>query len=101
MKKIINGKKYDTDTAKEICACSNGLYSEIYGYQEVLYKKRTGEFFLYGEGGAGSKYGVHVGNNSYSSGEEIKPFTEAEARKWMERHATVEEYEALFGTVEE
>lgn len=52
MKKIINGKKYDTDTAKEVGYSNNGLLSTDIDYiEETLYQKKTGEFFLYGEGG--------------------------------------------------
>ena len=48
MKKIINGKLYDTDTAKEVFAisCGNGP-SDFHYYAEQLYRKRTGEYFLY------------------------------------------------------
>ena len=101
MKKIINGKKYDTATAKEIVSYSNGLSPRDFGFWcEVLYQKRTGEFFLNGYGGPASKYSDYCGN-WYTSGEKIIPFSVAEARIWMERHASVEEYESVFGEVEE
>lgn len=101
MKKIINGKKYDTDTAKEIGYWNNGLlYSDFCYIEETLYKKKTGEFFLYGIGGVMTKYAVNNGNNSMS-GKAIIPLTEDEAKKWAEDHLTVGEYEEVFGEVEE
>lgn len=51
MKKIINGKKYDTETATSVGEySSNYACSDYKHYDETLYKKKTGEFFLYGEG---------------------------------------------------
>ena len=57
MKKIINGKMYNTETAKEIGSWNNGRYrSDFYYVGETLYKKKTGELFVFGEGGAASRY---------------------------------------------
>jgi hypothetical protein len=101
MKKIINGKRYDTDAAQE---CGRHSYSnrrDFHYYSETLCKKRTGEFFLYGEGGPASRYARQVEQNSWSGGELITPLTHKEAREWAEEHLTGEEYEAVFGPVEE
>ena len=63
MQKIIRGKKYDTDTAKEVCCYSNNLpFGDFDWVQETLYVKRTGEYFLHGKGGARSKYAVPDGD---------------------------------------
>ena len=100
MKKIINGKKYDTDTAKCLSYDGNG-YTGFQRCYEELYRKRTGEYFLYGEGGAMSKYARSCGNNSRCGSEDIIPLTEAQARQWAEDHCTADEYEEIFGEVEE
>ena len=82
MKKIINGKKYNTNTAKEIAhASANCDPSDFEFWRETLYKKKTGEFFLHGEGQGNSKYASHYGN-SRGAGEEIIPMDENEAREW-------------------
>jgi hypothetical protein len=55
MKKIINGKKYDTDTAKFICSTDintnksgNHIYVNDYFYwNRDLYLKKTGEYFVH------------------------------------------------------
>ena len=60
MKKILGGKKYDTETACVVGNYGNGN-SGFGTCSETLYRKRTGEFFLYGEGGPMSKYGVAYG----------------------------------------
>lgn len=102
MKKIINGKKYDTETAKKIdCASSMYLKTSFSYWEESLYQKRNGEFFLYGEGGPSSKYSVHVSENEWYGGEKIIPLTEQEAKQWAEQHMSVNKYEEIFGEVEE
>lgn len=100
MKKIIKGKKYDTDTARFLASDGNGRsdFSRVY---EELYRKKTGEYFLYGSGGPMSKYSQAIDQNWWSGGEDIIPLTESEARKWAEQHCTVYEYEEIFGEVEE
>lgn len=101
MKKIINGKKYNTETAEEVGNWNNGLsVSDFNHCSEHLYKKKTGEYFLHGSGGALTKYSERVGD-MFGGGEEIIPLSEAEAKKWAEVHISVEEYEEIFGEVEE
>lgn len=45
-------------------------------------------------------YAESYGNDSYG-GEKIVPISEDEAKEWAERNLDVEEYEAIFGEVEE
>lgn len=102
MKKIINGKVYDTETAELIGEWSNGYYTNDFSCcSEDLYRKRTGEFFLHGCGGSMSKYAVSNGNNSWGGGEKIIPLTYEAAQKWAEEHLSGEKYEAIFGEVVE
>lgn len=92
MKKIINKKLYDTETAKMIASWSNGLgKSDFRGYEENLFLKKTGEFFLYGEGGGLSPYAEPVGSG-WGYGKKITPLTEEEARQWAETHMEADEY---------
>lgn len=102
MNKIINGKKYSTDTATLIGIYDNKLpCGDFYHYYEELYKKRTGEFFLYGSGGAGSKYSRSCGQNSYCGSDEIIPLSNAEAMEWAENHLEYDDYVKAIGEVEE
>lgn len=101
MKKIINGKKYDTDTAKNLGSAGYNHLGDFSFWREELYQKKTGEFFLYGKGGAMSKYARRTGLNEWSGGEEIIPLSPEEARKWAEKNIEAEEYERIFGTCEE
>jgi hypothetical protein len=101
MKKIINGKKYDTDTAKILGSAGYSHPGDFNHWKETLYIKKTGEFFLHGIGGPMSKYAHRVSLNEWTGGEKIIPLTREEARKWIEKNLDVEEYEEIFGEVEE
>ena len=100
MYKVINGKRYNTDTAQLMGECSYGCPGDLDYTSEELYRKQTGEFFLYGEGGAHTSYAVAVDQNSWSGGERITPLSYAEAQKWAEEHFTREEYDRIFGAVD-
>lgn len=72
----------------------------VHYVHEGLYLKRTGEFFLYGEGGPRSKYAEEISANSWSGGELLIPLTDDEAKEWAERHLSGDDYEKIF-TIEE
>lgn len=101
MKKIINGKVYDTDKAKELGTYSNGGgWNDFNHFEETLFQKRTGEFFLFGKGNANTKY-AEVIQNCWSGGRKIMPMPYEDARKWAEEHLDADDYEEIFGVVDE
>lgn len=99
MKKIINGKRYDTESARLVGEWSNECRGFDY-CRETLYCKRTGEYFLHGYGGARSTYAEQHGN-MWSEGEDIRPMTAENAAVWAEKHLTAEEYEDEFAVIED
>lgn len=101
MKKIINGKVYDTETAKELGFDSYSNSRDFNHWVETLYQKRTGEYFLHGQGGPASKYAESIGQNSWSGGQKIIPLSAENARKWAEEHLDADDYEEIFGIPEE
>lgn len=102
MKKIIEGKKYDTETAKCIGEWWNNNDVRNFSHvEETLYQKRTGEFFIFGVGGPSSKYARSEGQNSWTGGEKIIPVSYPRAKAWAEEKLTVEEFERAFGEVSE
>lgn len=102
MKKIINGKVYDTEKATEVASWSNGgSWRDFRHIEETLYRKKTGEFFLFGEGGPMTQYAKSCGQNEWTGGELITPMTYAAAQKWAEEHLDGNDYEAIFGEVVE
>ena len=102
MKRIIDGRSYDTEKAAEVGCWSNNRSARDFGHcSETLYRKRTGEYFLHGEGGPMSKYRRAVDVNNWTGGEDITPLTVEEARRWAEENLSADEYEAEFGEVAE
>lgn len=102
MKKIITGRVYDTETAKKVGEHEPNPYrSDFHWYCETLYQKKTGEFFLHGEGNAASPYSRSCGQNEWCGGERIEPLTYKEAQKWAEEHLDGDEYCEIFGEPDE
>lgn len=102
MNKIINGKRYDTATATKVARASNGgSWGDFNHWEETLYRKRTGEYFLHGEGGPMTRYAKSTGQNSWSGGEDLIPLSYENARAWAEEHLDGDAYEAIFGAVAE
>ena len=102
MKKVIKGKLYDTDKAKMVAAYSAQCgRSDFRYYEEELYQKRTGEYFLYGTGYAASKYRKSCGQNEWCAGEKIMPMTYSEAKEWAEAHMDADDFIAAFGSPDE
>lgn len=96
MKKIIGGKKYDTDTAKRLAGYDNIGKKNIASCTDFdywctsLYQKKTGEYFIYKQ------------DTAWNDREEtITPATEKEAKAWAENYLDGDEYESVFGEVEE
>lgn len=102
MKKIINGRLYNTETAKKCGEYEPNPYrSDFNWFCESLYQKKTGEFFLHGDGNAASPYSKSCGQNEWCGTEIIKPMSYSEAQEWAERHLTGDQYEEIFGEVVE
>lgn len=102
MKKIINGRKYDTATAREVAEWTGDFSRRDFRWtHEVLYQKRTGEYFIYGEGGPESKYAVAYGDGGCQGGRRIVPLSYESARSWAEENLSPDDYEAEFGECSE
>ena len=102
MKKIISNKLYDTETAKEIATNSHGEGPrDFHYYEETLYRKKTGEYFLHGYGGPASRYAESRGQNTWGSGEKIIPMSLESAQEWGEENMDADDYQKEFGPVSE
>lgn len=99
MKKIIDGRRYDTSGAKRLAETSDGNCADPNYWRETLYRKSTGEYFIHGEGGPMSRYATPAGQNGWTSGERIMPVSLEDAQKWAEGHLTKDECKRLFGAV--
>lgn len=83
MKKIIDGKLYDTDTAAKICSDGFSFRGDFSWWCETLYFSKKGQFFFHGEGGPLSRYGISVGNNSTSGSESLWLVDVDDARQFV------------------
>lgn len=101
MRKVINGKMYDTETAKSCGYFKKGDSGDLLYIYEELYRKKTGEYFLYASGGAKTKYSKSIGNNMWSGSTQIIPLDYKAAQKWAEKYLNGDEYEEIFGKVPE
>lgn len=86
MKKTINHRTYNTDTATLIEDYNNGRFTNDFKYiSETLYITKKGYFFLVAEGGAMTKYAKKDGDGrSYVGGECIIPLDGDEAYDWLD-----------------
>lgn len=101
MKKVIEGSLYNTETAKRLLDWDNRRYGSLDFCSEVLYRTKSGKYFLHCEGGAMSKYARRCGDNQWSGGEMIVSMTEPAAREWAEETFSGSEYLSVFSAVDE
>jgi hypothetical protein len=86
MRKVINGKVYDTTTATKLAEASYGNPSDFGYWEEALYRTAKGALFVAGEGGPKTKYAVSVAANEWSGGSAVTPVSEEEAMAWCQEH---------------
>jgi hypothetical protein len=91
MKRIIDGKLYNTETATLICDTSNGLpRSDFQAEDSALYVTKKEAYFVAGSGGPSTRFARKI-RNGRSDGSGIIPLTRAEAREECERQCRTDE----------
>ncbi|MDT2830274.1 hypothetical protein P7H62_03700 [Vagococcus carniphilus] len=101
IKKIIDGKKYNTETGILLASQeyeSRGSWKHLH---EQLYKSVKGAYFIAYEGGPLSRYGIDIGNRQVSSSKGIYLISEEEAKEFMAKHTDADKYEKEFGNIQE
>ena len=94
MKRIIDGKTYNTETATTVCDTGNDLGVTDFGHEDsALYITKKGAFFIAGNGGPMSRFARAESQNSWSGGSGVIPLDRDEAMRcavnWPEQ---IEEY---------
>lgn len=90
MKKVIDSKVYDTETAEEIHSWSNSFYgSDFKRCSKELYRTPKGAYFVHGAGGPLSEYREPAGNG-WSGGEDIILLEREDVVPWLEKHEDAE-----------
>ena len=100
MKKIIEGKTYNTETALLLGDWQNLWKGDYHYCREELYRTKKGTYFLYGEGGALSCYARYIGGSA-TGGADFQVLSDREAKEWAEKKLSAEEYCKIFGEPEE
>lgn len=102
MRRVIDGKTYNTETADEVCTLSGTANRTDFRYHDTsMYRTKGGAFFLAGEGGPMSMWAQAVEQNSWSSGKGIKPLTREEALSILEQENEQDAIEQYFGEMPE
>lgn len=97
MKKVINGKLYDTNTAEEICDFYNNM-TGFKQYSKTLMKTEKGQYFFFEDGGALSCMCEPCGNGQTGSSN-ITLCTEEEAEEFAQKN-DIDVAEQEFGEIE-
>lgn len=92
MKRIKNGRMYDTDDATLVGSYVETNEKESTSFAEKLYVKRNGEFFLCVHGGANTIYANVLSITQRFDGSGIIPIGPMEAFRWVEMYLCGEEY---------
>jgi hypothetical protein len=87
LKRVINGKLYDTETAESLHFWSNGRTLTDFSYRsKELFRTKKGAYFIHHVGGPMTDMAKPVDSNTRTGGEDIEPITEKEAIKFLEKH---------------
>lgn len=87
MKRIIEGKRYDTATAEQVANWNNGLSeSDFNECEEDLYRTKNGNYFVHGQGHALTRGSRNCGHNSWGRGQGILACTPSKALAWLKEH---------------
>lgn len=103
MKKIIRNKVYDTDTAQLIKQADHpNITSGEGSCKQSLYRKKTGDYFLFVDGARTDVFdNLVLENNAHDRERHIYPLTYEQARAWAESEMSADEWLAIFEPVED
>jgi len=97
MKKIIEGVRYNTETAKEVFHWEQGIPGDFNYRSKTLYRTQKGSWFIHHVGGANTDMAVSVWDNSFSGSEDIEPIEEVEAFEFLQKYEGIDALEKYFG----
>lgn len=100
MKKIVDGKLYNTKSAELFCEYSFSNPSDFKHVYEALYKTLKGQYFIEYSGGPMSQYRECCGQNEWSGSSGIRLVSDDEAKIFIEEHGTADDFLKAFGEPE-
>lgn len=97
MKKIIDGKRYDTDTADCVYGWDNDRYGNDFRYRsKSLYRTKNGAWFIHHTGGAMTDMAVSIGSGSMTGSTDIEIITDDDAFAFLCTHGGGDQAEKYF-----
>ena len=102
MKIIMEGLRYDTDTAEEVASYNNGYCPADFNYiYRTLYRTERGNWFCVNKGGANTAYAESYGD-SRSEGTRVEPMGDPDAYDLLEQWGATDALEKYFsGEIED
>lgn len=96
--KIIDGRRYNTDTATAVASeYSYEGISDFRWFEETLYRTPKGAWFTCGGGNAMSRYSQPAGLNSWSGSRDvIRALSARDAQRWLTRNNATDALEEYF-----
>ena len=104
MKKIIDGKTYNTETATLVDSLIINSKDSWNNVSEDLYITKNGNFFLCGYGESNTRWAVKFGQYKDNKGtltHDIQAITKKEALAWCEKNSDAETIEEHFSEIVE
>lgn len=87
MRQVIQGKIYDTETARHLFGWDNGAnYGDFKHRSKDLYVTKKGTYFLYHIGGAMTDMSKSYGDNSWGGSSAIEIISVEDAKAFLESH---------------
>ena len=86
MRRVIDGKIYDTETAALLHCWDNGNNDRFHFRTKALYRTPKDRYFLVHEGGAMTDMAKQVDSNNVSGSEAMEVLDRAEAIRFLEMH---------------
>jgi hypothetical protein len=99
MRAIIDGKRYDTETATLVAGIDGaGCSRSDFRWEDTgIYVTKNDNWFLAGEGGPRTRWARSVGDGT-SGGSGLRPISPSTARKLLEGLGQSEALETYFGS---
>ena len=87
MKRVVKGRVVDTERMKRIAEIRFGNVTDYnYVWETLYFDPDSKSFYLYGRGGAASRYAEPVGVNQWSEGEKLMRLTKGLTLLWLEEN---------------
>lgn len=86
MRRVIDGKLFDTDKATRLCGLNCTAYPSDFAWHDTsLYRSKGGRYFLAGQGGPSSMWAQPAYGGGRGEGRGIRVLDDDEARDYAER----------------